>query len=307
MTRYQANIVLLVAAFMWGSGNVAQQTVLEHIGPLTTTGLKSLIAAIVILPYCLTRPRSLEPLGWHGAIIGLVVILSFCMALTALQMGYGLTSVTNAGFLVNTATVLTPILAWLLLRNRPGYTVWLAAIAAFSGAALMSGASSGSLGPGDLLCLVSAVCFAVWMISLGEFVNRFGRAGPVTIIQFAATALICTPLGVATEAPSFSALGTALPELLFIGAISTGGGYLLQAIAQRHTPASEAAVIVSAEAVFGAIAAFMILGESLTSVRAVGAVLISAGIILVQLRFGSLRRPAVPSPAPMPSQATAGR
>ncbi len=306
MTRFQANAVLLAAAFLWGSGNVAQQTVLEHIGPLTTTGLKSLIAAVVILPYCMTRPAALTPLGWHGAIIGLVVILSFCMALTALQMGYGMTSVTNAGFLVNTATVLTPILAWLLLRNRPGYIVCVAAIATFSGAALMSAASTGSLGPGDRLCLVSAVCFAVWMISLGEFVNRFGRAGPVTIVQFAATALICMPLGVATEAVSFSALVTALPELMYIGAISTGGGYLLQAIAQRHTSASEAAVIVSAEAVFGALAAFMILGETLTPARAAGAFLISAGIILVQLRFGSLRRPAAPSPAPVPSQAAAG-
>jgi drug/metabolite transporter (DMT)-like permease len=306
MTRFQANATLLLAAFLWGSGNVAQQTVLEHIGPLMATGLKSLVAALVILPYCMTRPIPASPLGWHGAIIGLTVILSFCLAFTALQMGYGMTSVTNAGFLVNTATVLTPILAWLLLRNRPGQMVWLAAIATFSGAALMSGASSGSLGPGDLLCLASAVCFAVWMIALGEFVNRYGRAGPVTILQFAATASLCIPLGAVAEAPTLSALGAALPELLYLGIVSTAGGYLLQAIAQRHTSASEAAVIVSAEAVFGALGAYAILGETLTPGRAIGAFLISAGIVLVQIRFGTLRRGAPLAPAPLPSQTAAG-
>ncbi len=305
MTRYQANIILLIAALMWGSGNVAQQTVLEHIGPLTTTGLKSLIAAIVILPYCMTRPISLEPLSFHGMVLGLVVIVSFCMATTAMQIGYGLTTVTNAGFLVNTATVITPILAWLMLRSRPGYAVWFAAVATLAGAAFMSNATTGSLGTGDLLCLASAVCFAVWMISLGEFVNRYGRAGLVTIIQFGATALVCTPWGVMAEMPSLAALGIALPELLFIGSVSTAGGYLLQAIAQRHTSASEAAIIVSAEAVFGAVAAFMILGETLTPGRAVGAFLIFTGIVLVQVRFGSLRRPALSVPATTSNQVTA--
>ena len=44
----------------------------------------------------------------------------------------------------------------------------------------------------------------------------------------------------------------ALPELLVLGVLSTGVAYALQAVAQQFTSASEAAVLASAESVFGA-------------------------------------------------------
>jgi drug/metabolite transporter (DMT)-like permease len=283
MSRAFANLLLLAAAICWGTGNVAQQTVLEHIGPLMTTGLKSLIGAMVIMPYCLNADRERPPLESAGIAFGLVVILSFVAATTLMQIAYGLTTVTNAGFLVNIATVLTPIFAWLFLRQRPGNIIWFAAIATFFGAVLIGGGHIGALTSGDILSLGSAVCFAVWMVSLGEFVTRFGRVGLITIAQFGIAALICTPWGFAQEAPALAAIYAAAPELLYIGIVSTGGAYLLQAIAQRHTSSSEAAVIVSAEAVIGAFAAFLILGEHVSFERAIGAALIVVGIILVQI------------------------
>lgn len=147
----------------------------------------------------------------------------------------------------------------------------------------MGGGHMTTFSSGDLLSLASAVCFAIWMISLGEFVTRYERAGLITILQFCLTALICLPVGLVIEMPTTTAIMAAAPELLFIGVISTGGAYLLQAIAQRHTSSSEAAVIVSAEAIFGAFAAMLILGEQLSNQRAIGACLIIASIILVQI------------------------
>jgi drug/metabolite transporter (DMT)-like permease len=283
VSRSFANLLLLTAAICWGTGNVAQQTVLEHIGPLTATGLKSLIAVFVILPYCLQGSRSHERLNVTGVKLALLVILSFAAATTFMQTAFGLTSVTNAGFLVNTATVITPIFAWAFLRQRQSNTIWIAAIATFAGAVLMGGGHINALSTGDLLSLASAVFYAVWMVSLGEFVIRFGRCGQITIAQFAITALICLPWAMAVEPLEFASLKAAAPELLYIGVISTGGAYLLQAIAQRHTSSSEAAVIVSAEAVFGAITAMLILGEQLSFERSIGALLIIASIITVQI------------------------
>ena len=46
-------------------------------------------------------------------------------------------------------------------------------------------------------------------------------------------------------------LVAALPELLVLGVLSTGVAYALQAVAQQFTSASEAAVLASAESVFG--------------------------------------------------------
>ena len=55
MTRVQANLLLLVAAGLWGFGNVAQKTVLEHLDPLSAVGLRCLIAAALVGPLVLVE------------------------------------------------------------------------------------------------------------------------------------------------------------------------------------------------------------------------------------------------------------
>lgn len=88
----------------------------------------------------------------------------------------------------------------------------------------------------------------------------------------------------------------ALPELLLLGVVSTGCAYLLQAVAQCHTTASEASVIVSAEALFGAICAFILLGETLSAQGFIGACLIFGGVLAVQIQLPEKRR-AIPEQA----------
>jgi drug/metabolite transporter (DMT)-like permease len=70
----------------------------------------------------------------------------------------------------------------------------------------------------------------------------------------------------------------------------------LQIVAQRHTPATEAALIMSMESVFAAIAAAIILGERLTPAGVGGCLMILAGVILVEAlpALPRGRRPAAP-------------
>lgn len=122
MSRVQANLLLLVAALLWGLGNVAQKTVLDHLDPFSAVGLRCLIGGMVLLPLMrLDRHGPLATGYWPSA---LRVAAIFSLALLVQQAAYLSTSVTNAGFLVNTATVITPILAWVVLRERVGPQVW---------------------------------------------------------------------------------------------------------------------------------------------------------------------------------------
>jgi drug/metabolite transporter (DMT)-like permease len=286
LRRGQANGLLLLAAMLWGSGNVAQQQVLVFVGPLTANGLRCLIAAAVVLPFCRREPRGEAALGRNGWMFGSAVAFSFAIATALMQAAYGLTTVTNAGFLVNTCTILTPVAAWFLMKQRPGPIVWPAAVAAFLGAVLMGGGSLAALNFGDVLCLASAMAYAVWMVCLGEFVTRYGRAGVMTVAQFLFAAVFSLAPAPIFETASLSQLFAAAPYLFYLGIVSTGGGYALQAIAQRATPASEAAIIVGSEAVFGAFAAFVLLGERLDAAGFAGAVLIASAIVLLQVPLG---------------------
>jgi drug/metabolite transporter (DMT)-like permease len=64
--------------------------------------------------------------------------------------------------------------------------------------------------------------------------------------------------------------------------MSVGVGYTLQAVAQKHAPPTDAALIVSLEAVFAALAGYLWLGEVLRPEQLVGAGLIMGAILLVQ-------------------------
>jgi drug/metabolite transporter (DMT)-like permease len=283
MSHGQANKLLLIAAFLWGAGNVAQQTILENIGPFFAVGLRCIIGGLVILPFTLGRKFNPRCFGVVANRSGLSAILSFGAAVVCQQIGFGYTTVTNAGFIINTTAVITPLIAWMLSLHRPEAKIWPAAALTLLGAAFMTNGSIGGFNIGDLYCLASAVFFSLWMIYLGEFVKRYGNAAQLTLAQFFLSGTICLVIGTAFEAITLNSLRNALPELMLLGTLSTGAAYLLQSIAQKNTSAGEAAVITSGEAVFGAIGAFLLIGERLTLSGGTGAALVLCGILILQL------------------------
>jgi drug/metabolite transporter (DMT)-like permease len=58
----------------------------------------------------------------------------------------------------------------------------------------------------------------------------------------------------------------------------------LQMIGQRHAPMTDAAVILSMEAVFAALFGWLLLNESLATVQLIGCGLMLTGMLLAQVR-----------------------
>ncbi|MFB9978108.1 DMT family transporter [Mesorhizobium kowhaii] len=280
MSKVQANCLLLLAAAFWGFGNVAQKTVLDHLDPFSAVGMRCLIAGLLAAPLMmLERGRKLEP-GYWMSLIKVSALFSISIAIQ--QVSYLGTSVTNASFLVSTATVMTPLAAWLLIGERPTAAVGLAAWVTSVGVLLLSGGLTASFSQGDLAAILSAACYALWMVELGRHMQTHGA--PVTAAaQFLGAAVITLPLGALHGNLSMAAISDAAPELAVLGIFSTAGAFGIQTIAQRFTSASHAAVIVSAESVFGAIGSAMFLDERLSSVGALGAAIVLGAIILLSL------------------------
>jgi drug/metabolite transporter (DMT)-like permease len=283
MSRSKANFLLLVAAALWGFGNVAQKTVLEHLDPFSAVGLRCLIGGVLILPLVrLDGSKGVAPGYWPSA-VRVAVILG--VALLLQQTAYQTTTVTNAGFLINTAAVITPIFAWVMYRERAGLRVWGAAGVTMIGVLMLCGGLQG-FGQGDIVSLVSAAFYAVWMVELGRHMRSFGHPVKTASTQFLVTAALALPIGGLWGSLSAEAALAAGPELLLMGVGSTALAFGLQTIAMRYTPATHAAVIVSGEGVFGALAAAIFLGERMTVIALLGAALMLAAII--HLAFGGV-------------------
>jgi drug/metabolite transporter (DMT)-like permease len=263
---------------------------MDHLGPLTFTGLRFLIAAAVVLPFALAEGKRARKRGGAGGVLTrghyarfMLLGVVFFFGITVQQYGLLSTSVTNAGFLTAIYVVMTPIIAYLAFAERPHPVVWPASLTTLGGIWLLGGGSLASLGAGDLLMVVCAVFWAMHVCLIGRFAADSGRPFALSSCQFAVVGVIGLLPGLILEPVSLATLAGAAPELLYTGVISGGIGFTLQAVGQRWTRSADAAILLSSEALFAAVFAALLLGERLTPAGLTGCLLIFAAILAVQL------------------------
>jgi drug/metabolite transporter (DMT)-like permease len=282
LTPFRAVLLTLLASLAWGFGNISHKTVMQDLDGFAAAGFSALIGALLLLPFRRLEPGGddVRPRERRG--LGLLVSLAFTVAIVFQQFGFGHTTVTNAGFLVNTAAVITPIIAWGAYHEQQPYWIWPASLTTLAGVFLLAGGTFGHVTFGDALCLVSAVFFAWWTLLVREYVSQFKRPLYLTILQLAVCGTVASLLSFALHGfPTQKALLAAAPELICLGVFSKAFAYGVNAIAQQRLSATSSSVIVSAEAVFGAMFAALILAERLTWQGAAGALFILLGVSTV--------------------------
>ncbi|HEV7436916.1 MAG TPA: DMT family transporter [Pseudorhizobium sp.] len=284
MTRIRANLVLLLAAAIWGGGFVAQSTAMDKIGPFWFVGLRFAIASIAVLPFVLLEARkSAAPVSSKGWLsFGFVGLALFGGAITQ-QIGLLTTTVTNSSFLTGLYVVFVPVISVFALRRYPHWIVWPAACMSLTGIFLLSGGQFDNLTRGDVLSIVCAFFWAIQIILAGLFVTSTGRPLALSLTQFAVCSLCCLLIAPFVEEISLEAILSAGREILYVGIVSSGLAFVLQVIGQRYTTAPQAAIFLSSEALFGGLLGALLLGEMLPASGYIGCAIIFSAMLVVEL------------------------
>lgn len=275
-------VALLAAAAVWGITFPLVKDALDDIAVFEFLAIRFAIATIVLSAL---RPRSARKVFSSSVRAGLIAGVLLALGHAFQTLGLERTLSTNAGFITGLYVVFTPLLAAVVLRRRPQLVVLLGVLLTAVGLALMSlrlDAGTFSFNTGDLLVLVCAVMYAGQIITLARYA---GESDPstLTIQQLGVSAIffaLATPLQ-EVRAPTTSAVWLAL---LMTALGSSVFGISVQTWAQRRISPTRAAVIFSMEAPFAALAAFLIAGERLASRAWVGAAMILAGMLIVELK-----------------------
>lgn len=281
----RADLLMLLTAMIWGSAFVAQRLGMDSIGPFLYTGLRFALACLVLLPLlALLQRRNRRPAPpldrglWLG---GVIMGLALSLGINLQQVGLLLTTVTNSGFITGLYVIVVPILG-LLIGQKSGPGIWLGASLAVVGMFLLSVGEGFSVASGDWLQLAGAFVWGVHVLLVGFFASRHDPLR-LALIQFATCALISLLLALAFESATLDGIIEAGPAILYGGLFGVAIGFTLQVVAQRHAIASHAAIILSLEAVFAAIAGALLLGEVLALRGYLGCALMFAGMLLAQL------------------------
>lgn len=279
LKNWQANSLLMLTAIIWGTGFVAQRLGMDAIGPMLFNGLRFSLGAIFLLPFIIYSSNlSHLKQGLSGGIA--VGLLLFCGSVFQ-QVGIMYTSIANAGFITGFYVIFVPLLGLLLGHRLPRGT-WGGAILAVVGLYFLSVTAAFSVSYGDLLQLTGAFFWAAHVLAIARFTQQ---TSPVALafMQFVVCALLSLVVAFFTEEWKLAAMMEAAPAVFYSGFVAVGVGYTLQVVGQKSAPAAHAAIILSLEAVFAALAGWLMLNEVLTLRQFFGAGLMLAGLLLAQL------------------------
>ena len=273
---------LLTAAAIWGFTFPLVKDALDDIPTFEFLAIRFTIATIVLAAMFPRSVRTAMKTGWRaGLLAGMLLALGHAFQTLGLER----TLSTNAGFITGLYVVFTPLIAAVTLRRLPHTAAVIGVVLTTAGLALMSLTFTDgvpSFNSGDLLVLVCAVLYAGQIVTLARYASEFDPIA-LTLQQLGVTAVffILTAPFEQLRAPTGSDVWIAL---LATALGSSVYGIAVQTWAQRRISPTRAAVIFSMEAPFAALAAFLLADERLVSRAWIGAALILAGMLIVELR-----------------------
>jgi drug/metabolite transporter (DMT)-like permease len=268
---------LVAMTAVWGSTFVLIKDVVGRMRVVDFLAVRFAVAAAVMLllfarPVWRLERRQLGRALLLGLVYGTGQLLQ--------TWGLKLIAPSVSGFATGMYVVFTPILAWLLLRERIAGVVWLAVAMATGGLALLS-LHGVSVDLGVWLTLASAALYALHIVGLGRW-SREADAVGMSAAQVVAIAVVCM-LATLPQGPALPPDRVAWAAVLYMALVAGAGAMLMQTWAQAHLPSARAAIVMTTEPVFAAGFAVALGVDSLSWRMLAGGALVLGAMYLVEL------------------------
>ena len=262
---------------------------LADMGTFTLMSLRFTTAGLILLALFRRRIRAAgRAVFLRGAVIGAAFFAVLASESTALHY----TSTSTTSFLENTAVVIVPLLTAIITRRAPGRVTMLSALMTVAGVALLTlRAGFEGFGPGELICLATAVLYACAIIVTDRLSHSGGDALVMGIGQVCTIAVLAAAAAFIFETPALPARAADLGIILALAVVCTIFGFTLQPVAQSGTTAERAAMFCALSPLSAGVLGVVFLHESLGVSGLLGAVFILAGILLPNLPVSTRRRP----------------
>ena len=283
--QFRGTLMLLGAAFFWGTTFVAQLTGMDGLEPFSYAAGRYLIGfvSLVVLLIVTRKSRALERRQKNyrrGFLIGLLIGVVLFIASSMQQIALQYSTAGKAAFITCLYIVFVPLGAKILGKNIRREN-WIGAGFAIVGLYLLAVGENFSVQLGDAILFVSAFFWTAHILLADRFANR------VDVIEMSAaqifTTLILSSLAMfALETPTLGAMTNAWFAIFYAGLMSSGIAFTLQLYGQKYTEPSVAAILMSFEAIFGVLSGWLLLNEVMSAREIFGCVLMLIGMLATQ-------------------------
>ena len=297
--KFRANLMLLVAALIWGSTFVAQTTASDTVEPFTFLFSRSFIGFLFLIPViaifnCQSNKKLIDGEQKQTLMPSKLTLLAGILCGVALTIASycqqkGIALMTDnasgkAGFITALYIVFTPIFGIILKRRIPKIIAICVPIATL-GFYLLCIKSGFKVEFGDLLTLASAFFFTFHILIIDYFMEKGANPIKTSCIQFLVVGILSLLFALLFEKPNLSTIWNAKLEIMYAGFLSSGIAYTLQIVAQKDADPTSATLIMSLESVFAVLSGWLILDESLSGKELIGCLFVFIAVILAQIQL----------------------
>jgi drug/metabolite transporter (DMT)-like permease len=282
VNRRKAELALGANAVIWGTTFVLVKAALSDISPALFLAVRFSVATAALL--VLYREIWKGPVPWKslaaGGFTGALLYSGFLLQ----TVGLRLTTASKSAFITGLSTVMVPLLAALVYKNKPQVSEVVGVLVATVGMGLMTlEGALGSISRGDWLTFCCAIAFAAHIVTLGHFSEQMSFQ-LLSVTQIGAAAVAALALFPWVETPHVQWQPVVIWAIMVTGVLATALAVTMQAWAMRYTTPTRTALIFALEPVFAWITSYCLTGEILSRRAAAGAALILSGVILVEMK-----------------------
>ena len=285
MSTLKSNLLLLLAAAIWGFAFVAQRVGMDHMGPFTFNGIRFILGGMSLLPlifYFRKKPQKTSGVVTGALLPGIAAGLILFTAASLQQIGLIYTTAGKAAFVTCLYIVFVPIFG-IFLKQHVNRIIWLSSVLAVVGLYLLCVKESFFISYGDLLQLIGALFWTVHILLIDHYAERVDVL-QLSFFQFVTCGILSLTTALWQETITIAGLAGGIIPILYGSFCSVGIAYTLQVVGQKYSPPAQAAIILSMETVFAAIGGFGLLNERLGFQELIGCALMLSGMLLTQLQ-----------------------
>jgi drug/metabolite transporter (DMT)-like permease len=277
-----ADAMLLVTVCLWALNFTASKYILDHgFQPLSYSGIRYALAALIFLVLVLPRERSLRIERRDLPLVAGAIVLLFLN-----QIGFvfaiDLSTATTVALIFGTLPIFTALIARLVGMEQLSHRFWIAAALSFGGVGLVTVGSGQSISGnvwGDLLALLGAATWGGYSVALAPLMRRYSPYRLSAVFLLVVSVALLAAAGPQLEDQSFDLSG-----LVWLGFVYAVLGplvitNLLWFSAIDRVGPSRASLFANLQPFLAAVIALVLLHENLTRLQVAGGLLIAAGIV----------------------------
>ncbi len=284
------NLVILIAAFIWGSSFVSQSQGAKAMGTFSFNAIRFIIGVVLLVLFVYLRnyKKTRRWYFWENkeekrlcSTRPLIGGMALFLAMSCQQEGLKYSTASKAGFLTTLYIVIVAVCG-IFFHKKVTWLQWIGVALAVVGVGLLSLNGQFQLQQGDVYFFGAAFFFAWDILLIDKYVGGMDTI-KLSIFRFLPTAVISTCLALLLEHTTIEMLQSAWFAIFYAGVFSSGIAYTFQAVGQKRTDTITASILMTFESVFAALSGWLFLYEQLSPKELAGCGVMFVSALVVQL------------------------